>query len=278
MKRTIIVTSILAALLLFAISTTREVRLSRPVSAQAQVTTGCAVPSFAAMETVTAGAKPVAATTGDFNQDGKLDAVVANYDAGNISIYLGDGGGGLASPVNFSAGIRPVAVAKADFNRDGKMDLVITNSGSNNITILLNSPGMKFYPVVIIATGLSPRLTVVGDFNRDGKADLATANAGSDNIPFFLGNGNAAFGSAVNFATGPQPVSENASTAATCDVPLSVSLQSGRRPGGPSRMRKVLWDLRMGISPSARPIETRSQRVQARNWIQTCNIDFVHAP
>jgi uncharacterized protein (TIGR03437 family) len=207
MKRTIIVTSILAALLLFAISTTRDVRLSKPVSAQAQVTTGCAVPSFAAMETVTAGAKPVAATTGDFNQDGKLDAVVANYDAGNISIYLGDGGGGLASPVNFSAGIRPVAVAKADFNRDGKMDLVITNSGSNNITILLNSPGMKFYPSVIIATGLSPRLTVVGDFNRDGKADLAVVNRDSNNISVFPGNGNGTFGSATNFAVASQPVS-----------------------------------------------------------------------
>ncbi len=207
MKRTIIVTSILAAILLFAISTARDVRLSKPVWAQTPVTTGCAVPSFGAMETVTAGAKPVAATTGDFNQDGKLDAVVANYDAGNVSIYLGDGAGGLASPVNFSAGTRPVAVAKADFNRDGKMDLVITNSGSNNIMILLNSPGMKFYPAVIIATGLSPRVTVVADFNRDGKADLATANSGSDNISVFLGNGNGAFGSAVNFATGPQPVS-----------------------------------------------------------------------
>lgn len=207
MKRRIFIGSVVAAGLFFAIWTIGNLAISKPVSAQTPIPTGCAVPSFGAMNSIDVGAKPVGATTGDFNQDGKLDAAVAGFNSGMISIYPGDGAGGLGTPVNLTVGTNPVAVAKGDLDRNGKIDLIVTNAGSNNVSILLNRGGLQFDAAVTISTGLSPRVTVVGDFNRDGKADLVVANRDSDNISVFLGSGNGAFAAATNYATGPQPVS-----------------------------------------------------------------------
>jgi hypothetical protein len=65
--------------------------------------------------------------TADFNQDGKLDLVVANYGSNTVGVLLGNGDGTFQTQVSFGVGNGPIAVAARDFNGDGKLDLAVAN-------------------------------------------------------------------------------------------------------------------------------------------------------
>jgi hypothetical protein len=74
---------------------------------------------------------PVFVAVGDFNRDGKLDLAVANANAANVSVFLGNGDGtfdGFYPPTaDFGTWGAPFGIAVADFNGDGKPDMAITD-------------------------------------------------------------------------------------------------------------------------------------------------------
>jgi hypothetical protein len=83
---------------------------------------------------------------GDFNQDRKLDAIVASgYTEGpgssgsGLAVSLGIGDGtftpGPNSPI--SLGVNLQAIVAADFNGDGKLDLAVANITGRTVSILL---------------------------------------------------------------------------------------------------------------------------------------------
>lgn len=76
---------------------------------------------------------------GDFDGDRKLDLFRAHNGEGRVSVYAGDGAGGLRAPVTFPSG--PVAsdVAAGDFNGDRKPDLAVAGDLSDNVLIFLNT-------------------------------------------------------------------------------------------------------------------------------------------
>jgi hypothetical protein len=88
----------------------------------------------------TGGTQPVDVALADVNDDGKLDALVANQGSSNLSVLLGDGLGGFKpatySPVAVGAN-NPAAVAVSDFNGDGEAD-VATGNSSSSLSVLLN--------------------------------------------------------------------------------------------------------------------------------------------
>ena len=69
-------------------------------------------------------------TTGDFDEDGHTDLVVTNFDATNISIFLGNGNGTFATHVTYSVPGFSTSVTTGDFNEDGHTDLAVTNTES----------------------------------------------------------------------------------------------------------------------------------------------------
>ena len=145
---------------------------------------------------------------GDFNNDGKVDLAVVNTSAGNVTVLLGLGTGGFASPVNYNVGSLPFDAAVGDFNKDGFQDLAVTNSGDNTVSILLNNGNGSFATALPFVTGVAggtPEGVTVGDFNGDGIQDLAVANPGSNQVSILIGNGNGSFQAPLTATSGAAP-------------------------------------------------------------------------
>src|SRR5262249_11830860 len=61
-----------------------------------------------------AGMGPWSVAVGDFNKDGKLDLVVANYVDWTVSVFLGNGDGTFRPQVKYTTGRQPISVAVGD--------------------------------------------------------------------------------------------------------------------------------------------------------------------
>jgi hypothetical protein len=123
---------------------------------------------------------------GDFDGDGHADLAVANFASDNVSVLIGNGGGGFAAPANFAVGDGPSSVAVGDFDGDGHADLAVANYFSDNVSVLIGNGGGGFAAPANFAVGSLPSSVAVGDFNGDGHADLAVANSLSDNVSVLL--------------------------------------------------------------------------------------------
>jgi hypothetical protein len=76
--------------------------------------------------------------TGDFNNDGKLDLVVAT-EQNQLSILLGNGDGTFsAGPTAPGIPAFACCIAMGDFNSDGNLDMAVANS-QDTVTILLGN-------------------------------------------------------------------------------------------------------------------------------------------
>lgn len=131
---------------------------------------------------------------GDFNDDGALDAVLANGAFDNVSLVLGAGDGIFGPNINFAVGGNPRAFSAQssatdtlapDLNLDGQPDLVTANV--NDSLGVLFGGGNDFIAridTLHLAPGAAPVGVVVADFNGDGRPDLASA--GANNVSILL--------------------------------------------------------------------------------------------
>ena len=134
-------------------------------------------------------------TTGDFNNDGKLDLAVAdgqgtsgNTNSDEVTVLFGNGDGTFrlgahyASPqlpdgTNTAATANPEDVVVVDVNGDGKPDLV-ESMYDNTINVFLGNGNGTFQPARSFNPGHYPRDVVPADVNHDGKVDLVVTNVG----------------------------------------------------------------------------------------------------
>ncbi|HEY2955947.1 MAG TPA: VCBS repeat-containing protein [Candidatus Eisenbacteria bacterium] len=167
-----------------------------------------------------AGAYAIDIQSGDFNEDGILDLVSANYNAGNVTVFLGLGSAGVgngtfAPGVNYPTGQNPRSIATGDFNEDGITDLAVPLMDPGQVAILLGggSGGVgngTFSAPVTYPCGPESRFVATGDFNEDGITDLAVTNSAADRVAIMLGQGsggvgNGTFGAPTGYATGYYP-------------------------------------------------------------------------
>jgi hypothetical protein len=165
---------------------------------------------------------PAVLAAADFNEDGKLDLVVASGLANVVCVLLGNGDGTFQQPVEYAAGTGPSGLAIADFNGDGKLDLAVADSNcpqmpcsSGAVSVLLGNGDGTFGAPVSYTVGIGPGAIAVGDFSGAGRLDLAAVNScGNDpdcgssspgTISVLLGNGDGSFEPHVDYTTGSGP-------------------------------------------------------------------------
>ncbi|MCA1615765.1 MAG: FG-GAP-like repeat-containing protein, partial [Acidobacteria bacterium] len=174
--------------------------------------------ALAAAGHVDAGTRPGPTVVADFNNDGKRDLAVVNnwlspdQTFARVSIFLGDGAGGLAraSTLNFGFPIILYALAAADFNTDSKIDLAITERRNGSVLIYLGNGDGTFAPGTHTAAfGSQPTYVKAADFNNDGRADLAVAYTNTRNFAVLLGDGAGGFTRSSGFSLFANSVSED---------------------------------------------------------------------
>ena len=160
---------------------------------------GCGNGSFANQIQYSTGSSPISIILGDFNNDSRLDIVVANYWSNTVSVLLGYGNGSFTNQTTYSTGARPVSIAIGDFDKDTHLDIVVASSHDGSFSVLLQyNRGFMASKMAYASAGASNlRYIAVGDVNNDTQVDIVVVNYGTSNIGVLFGYGNGSFPSSI---------------------------------------------------------------------------------
>ncbi len=155
---------------------------------------------------------PFGIAVGDFNEDGSLDLVVANFGLNTVGVMQGNGDGTFKPPTDFQVasaqGSFPSAIVVSDFNGDGHLDIAVANASTsvNTVAILLGNGNGGFQPVASYTVPGNPHTLALCDFNEDGVGDLVTDNFGFSSISVLFGKADGTFQSTGSINAGPNPM------------------------------------------------------------------------
>ncbi len=203
--------------------------------------------------------QPRGLATEDFNEDGIADLAVVRGTSGVVSIFLGQGTGGVGNgtftlAASYDGGPNPKAVATADFNEDGITDLAVVSFNSTinaegTLRILYGSGsggvGNGAFTVgPVYATFSNPTHLLAADFNEDGIVDIAVAGSFPGRVGVFPGLGangvgNGTFGARTNYLFLANPPNGLAAGDFNEDGILDLMV-AHRGPGSDTEARGVL--------------------------------------
>ncbi|CAF0742600.1 unnamed protein product [Adineta steineri] len=164
--------------------------------------------TFSSQTTYSTGnsSQPYAVAIADFNNDKRLDIVVANYGTNNLGIFYGNNDGTFLSQQTMSTGpfSLPRYVVVGDFNNDSRWDIAVINYGPDSLGIFLGYDNGTFSNQTTYFTGLGagPYSAAVGDLNNDGIQDIIVTVYYSRAVAIFLGYGNGTFAKTASYSTG----------------------------------------------------------------------------
>ncbi len=136
---------------------------------------------------------------GDVNGDGRADVVKSNGQGSNpqLSVYLQDAGGTLASAASYSTGCSidclASAVAVGDVTGDGRADVVLTYGGNmpaSNIAVFAQDSNGTLTSAVSYPAYDIPTSPVIADMNGDGLLDVVAVHDGGAKAGIFLQQSN----------------------------------------------------------------------------------------
>ncbi len=145
-------------------------------------------PTFGALLTHSNGGYfgPWQAASGDFNEDGRADAVVTFRLTNRVAVQLSNTDGTMTALAGPFAGNQPQDVACADFNGDGHLDVAVANWGQSNVSVHLGDGTGALGAATYYAVAANPNGIVVADMNSDGKPDIVVACQTAGNIAVLL--------------------------------------------------------------------------------------------
>ncbi len=147
--------------------------------------------------------------SGDIDNDGDMDLVMARVASSQLRIRLNDGSGLFSSDLMLSthAASPPEAVILADIDNSGWLDIISANNGDGSLSIIRNNGDGTFGSIVNIAVGDSVRDVAAMDVDGDGDNDLVTANSGSNSITVLKNDGAGNFSAFGTVGVGQRPIS-----------------------------------------------------------------------
>jgi hypothetical protein len=156
---------------------------------------------------------PIGLAVGDFNEDGNLDLVVVEANGtgdGAVTIFLGDGKGGLKRSASYPIGIESVNVTVADFNGDGHLDAAVTDFGfestPGDVIVFFGNGRGKLRRVAKFKSPQGPGGIAAGDLNGDHHPDLVVTKFGGSQLAVFMNDGRGYFKKPVPYFWNGSPV------------------------------------------------------------------------
>ncbi len=121
---------------------------------------------------------------GDVNQDGNLDIAASESSTSSGLVFLSDGSGALAQPVQFSMGSGAQGIILADLDGDGRLDLATADPNDSTVSIRLGVPGGDLFSNSreTFNVGSQPRYLASGDIDNDSDLDIAVTDSNSTEI------------------------------------------------------------------------------------------------
>ncbi len=217
-----------------------------------------------------AGRAPSGLAAADFDNDGRLDLVVANQFADDISILIGDGAGGFAAPSNVMVGRIPQPVVVADLNGDDNQDVIVGTWGGypgDQLRVLLGSGTGTFVQPRDVMVGEDPFFIAVADFDRDGALDLVASHKVNDGTWLHYGDGAGGFHRSTILRTGP--AYDLAIGDFNADGLLDVAAASTD-----ARMVLMLATRDRGFLPVSHPTATRPMGIVAADFNSDSILDL----
>ncbi len=124
---------------------------------------------------------------GLLNADTHLDLVTADRNNGSsVKVFLGDGLGGFAAPVDYNVG---GALVLADLDGDGDDDLATTRPSGQISVLEGNGDGTFEPPIGYATTGAGHSQITAADLDGDGALELVAAGDGALTILPGIGDG-----------------------------------------------------------------------------------------
>ena len=152
----------------------------------------------------TSGIKVNDVRAADFNGDGYLDVLTANWISSNISLFPGKGDGTFGDEQLMPGGRNCVFFAVDDFDNDKDLDFVVTHWTGDYASVFLNRGDGRFATRTDYKTGNGNYGVDVLDADGDGNLDVVTADFREHTLSMLKGNGDGTFQPATTSKKGVQ--------------------------------------------------------------------------
>ncbi len=145
---------------------------------------------------------PIDLVVGPRTGSGADDVAVANYQAGNVSVLLGNGDGTLQPPRISNTTAQPAAMASGNLNDDDIPDLAVLQlhpgaNGVSDVAVLFGRGDGTYLPPVFLPTTFNSGAgqILVGNFtgHSNGLEDIVALGFNQSDIDLFVNQGNGVF-------------------------------------------------------------------------------------